>query len=80
MGAGGSLVPVFSGLLGSGPGAGMALMFLLAGLIGVLIGFGAYLFRVVRNVEDIIPDHQAAVDLNREVTARKGKQNTTGSP
>lgn len=73
MGAGGSLVPVFSGLLGSGPGAGMALMFLLAGLIGVLIGFGAYLFRVVRNVEDIIPDHQAAVDLNREVTARKGK-------
>jgi DHA3 family macrolide efflux protein-like MFS transporter len=58
---GGSLEPFFSGLVGTGPGAGMALMFVIAGFCGVIIGFGGYLFKVVRNVEDIIPDHQALI-------------------
>jgi DHA3 family macrolide efflux protein-like MFS transporter len=57
--AGGGLESVFSGLVGTSPGAGMALMFVIAGLCGVLIGFGGYAFKAVRNVEDIIPDHQA---------------------
>ncbi len=61
MKAGGSLEPIFSSLVGTGPGAGMALMFLIAGLCGVLIGFGGYAFKVVRNVEDIIPDHDTNI-------------------
>jgi hypothetical protein len=63
--AGGSLEPVFGMLVGTGPGAGMALMFVIAGLCGVLIGFGSYAFKAVRDVEDIIPDHQATVSINR---------------
>ena len=59
MKVGGSLEPLFSGLVGTGPGAGMALMFVIAGLCGVIIGFGGYAFKAVRDVEDIIPDHQA---------------------
>jgi DHA3 family macrolide efflux protein-like MFS transporter len=63
MKAGGSLESVFSGLVGTGPGAGMALMFVVAGLCGVIIGFGGYVFKAVRDVEDIIPDHQATSAL-----------------
>jgi len=54
---GGSLVPALSWLVGTGPGAGMALMFIISGCLGMLVGLGGYIFRVVRNVEDILPDH-----------------------
>lgn len=56
---GGSLAPLFSELVGTGPGAGMSLMFVIAGALGILIGLGGYAFRVVRNVEDILPDYQS---------------------
>lgn len=56
---GGNLAPLFSELVGTGPGAGMSLMFVIAGALGILIGLGGYAFRVVRNVEDILPDHQS---------------------
>jgi len=58
---GGSLVHVFGGLVGIGPGAGMALMFLISGSLGMFVGLGGYAFRVVRNVEDILPDHTQQV-------------------
>jgi len=54
---GGSLVPALSWLVGTGPGAGMALMFIISGCLGMLVGLGGYIFRVVRDVEDILPDH-----------------------
>jgi MFS family permease len=57
---GGSLAPVFGWLVGTGPGAGMALIFIFAGLIGAATGLGGFLFDAVRNVEDILPDHDAA--------------------
>ncbi len=69
MAVGGSLEPFFSSLVGSGPGAGMGLMFVIAGLCGVLIGFGGYAFKVVRNVEDIIPDHQATASTQQPNTS-----------
>jgi len=62
---GGSLEPTFRGLVGIGPGAGMALMFIIAGLCGVLIGFGSYAVKAVREVEDMIPDYQAAISINQ---------------
>jgi hypothetical protein len=50
----------FGGLVGTGPGAGMALWLMLTGILGALVGLGGYAFPVVRNAEDILPDHQAA--------------------
>ncbi len=54
---GGSLVGTFSWLVGSGPGAGMSLLYIFAGLIVVAIGLGGYLFPAIRDTESILPDH-----------------------
>jgi len=61
---GGSLAVTFGGLVGTGPGTGMSLMFVIAGALGVLIGLGGYAFRVVRNIEDILPDYKIDADLS----------------
>jgi hypothetical protein len=61
MAQGGLLANGFGGLVGTGPGAGMALMFVLSGLLGLGIGLGGYLFPLVRNVESILSDHEAKV-------------------
>lgn len=57
---GGSLAPIFSGLVGTGPGAGMALILVFAGLLGAAVTWSGYLFPSVRNVEDLLPDHLQA--------------------
>ena len=56
---GGSLAPTFGWLVGTGPGAGMALVFIIMGLLGTLPGLVGYAFDAVRNIEDILPDHDA---------------------
>ena len=61
MQVGGALAPIFGGILGVGPGAGISLMFVLAGIGGILIGLAGYAFRSVRNAEDILPDHEARI-------------------
>ncbi|MCU0514864.1 MAG: MFS transporter [Anaerolineae bacterium] len=53
---GGALAGVFGGLLGTGPGAGMALMFLVCGSLGVLVSLGGYLFPAIREAEQRLPD------------------------
>jgi len=53
----GSLAGLFGGLVGTGPGAGMSLMFVIVGLLGTLVALGGYAFRVVRDAEDILPDY-----------------------
>ena len=32
-------------------------MFVITGVMGVLVGLGGYLFPIIRNAEDILPDH-----------------------
>jgi MFS family permease len=59
MAEGGSLAGAFGWLVGSGTGAGMGLQFVAAGLLAALAGLGGYLFPVVRNAEDILPDHDS---------------------
>jgi MFS family permease len=54
---GGSWVELFGSLVGTGPGAGMSVMFLIAGLVGTMTSLLGYLFPAVRNAEDILPDH-----------------------
>ncbi|MFC2083012.1 MFS transporter [Candidatus Bipolaricaulota bacterium] len=56
---GGSLATIFGPLVGTGPGAGMGLMFVFTGLLGALVGLSGYLFPAVRNAEDLLPDHDA---------------------
>lgn len=56
---GGSLVSTFGWLVGSGPGAGMALIFVLVGIGGALVGLAGYLAPTVRHVEALLPDHDA---------------------
>jgi len=57
---GGALAPTFGFLVGVGPGAGIALMLVLFGVIGTFVGIGAYAVRAVRYAEDLLPDHDAA--------------------
>lgn len=54
---GGSLVPYFGWLVGVGPGTGISLLWVFLGVIGFVCGLGGYLFREVRDVESILPDH-----------------------
>ena len=53
----GPLAPVFGPLVGTGPGAGMAVMFLGTATFGGLMSLAAYLFPRVRNIEAELPDH-----------------------
>lgn len=58
---GGSLEPIFGGLVGTGPGAGMAVIFVLTGLLGILVAAAGFSVRSIREVELLIPDHDAPV-------------------
>jgi hypothetical protein len=55
----GALAPIFGNLLGTGPGAGMSLMFMFSGIGGFLIGLSGYAIPAVRDVEVILPDFDA---------------------
>lgn len=57
---GGRLASLFGPLVGSGPGAGIALMFVFTGLLAMAAGASGYLFRIVRDAEILLPDHDAA--------------------
>ena len=64
---GGSWAHLFGWLVGNGPGAGMSLMFVIAGALGMFVGLGGYAIPVVRNVEDVLPDHDVEVEPSKEV-------------
>jgi hypothetical protein len=64
MQTGGSLVDVFGWLVGTGPGAGMGLMFLQTSILGTLICVGGMLIPAVRNVDQ----PREAVTLNLSVS------------
>ena len=54
-----ALSRVFGPIVGTGPGAGMALMFVFAGILVTFVGLSGYLFPAVRNAETLLPDHDA---------------------
>lgn len=56
---GGALSGVFGWLVGTGPGAGIGLLFVLLGILGAAITLSGYAFKSVRDVEKDIPDHDA---------------------
>lgn len=51
-------------IIGTGPGRGIACMFLIMGLMKVLVSFGAYLYPRIRLVEDDLPDAIAEEPVN----------------
>jgi DHA3 family macrolide efflux protein-like MFS transporter len=60
MQGGGRLADTFGWLVGTGAGAGMALILVLSGLAAALVAVAGYSARAVRNAEAILPDYDAA--------------------
>ena len=63
---GGSLSGTFGPLLGTGPGAGMSIMFLIAGTLGMIVAITGFLTPFVRNAESILPDAKVVVEDEAE--------------
>jgi hypothetical protein len=57
---GGALVGPLSGVFGTGPGAGMALLIVMTGALQAIGGLAGYASRAVRRVETSLPDHDSA--------------------
>jgi MFS transporter, DHA3 family, macrolide efflux protein len=58
----GVLAGTFGWLVGTGAGAGMALIFVFAGVLGVLVGIVALLYKPVRDIETLLPDHEPSAE------------------
>jgi len=58
---GGALAEELGWLVGTGPGAGMGLLFVITGILGAGVALGGYLVPSVRQVESLLPDHDAEV-------------------
>lgn len=52
-----ALAAAFGPLVGAGPGAGMGLIMVLCGFLGLLAPVIAYFIPAIRNAETILPDH-----------------------
>jgi hypothetical protein len=63
---------VFVPLVGSGPGAGMALIMVFMGILGALVGVVGYLVPAVRNAEDLLPDHDAVEGPSLDAAVQAG--------
>jgi DHA3 family macrolide efflux protein-like MFS transporter len=61
------LAEAFGCLVGNGPGSGIALQFILAGLVYTIIPLIVYLFiPTVRDLEDRLPDHDQMAKLEQD--------------
>ena len=60
---GGLIAPYFGWLVGVGPGTGISLLWLFLGVIGCVCSLAGYLFKTIRDVESIIPDHDELQNL-----------------
>jgi MFS family permease len=52
-----AMAATFGPLVGTGPGAGMGLVMVLCGLLGLLVPVVAYFVPAIRNAEALLPDH-----------------------
>ena len=52
-----AMAELFGPLVGTGVGTGMALIYVFAGVLGAVGALSGYLIPAIRNVEDIMPDH-----------------------
>jgi len=61
--AGGAAADAWGWLVGSGPGAGMGLLIVIAGLLSALAGVVGYATPQIRNAERLMPDHDAGATV-----------------
>jgi MFS family permease len=54
---GGALAGTVGGVIGVGPGRGIAFLFIILGVLSIVFTIIAYLYPRLRNLEDEIPDH-----------------------
>jgi MFS family permease len=52
-----TLALTLGGLIGTGPGRGMALLFIIGGILACLVGLGGYTVRILREADTLLPDH-----------------------
>jgi MFS family permease len=64
MSAGGAWAARFGWLVGVGPGAGMGLILVIVGLLGATAGIIGYAVTAIRDIERIMPDHDATPALS----------------
>jgi len=57
---GGSLATTFGPILGTGKGAGIGFVIAIGGIIAILVGLTGYLVKPIREIETLLPDHEAA--------------------
>lgn len=62
MTSGGTFAQFFQPLVGSGPGAGMGLLFVFSGIFGAVAALSGYLVPAVRQIETRLPDHDAPTE------------------
>lgn len=70
MAPGGMLSQPFGGLVGTTPGAGMALLLVLAGVLSALVGLGAFFFRPVRELDTAVTG-QAETEVAAQASSRR---------
>jgi DHA3 family macrolide efflux protein-like MFS transporter len=58
----GTLAPMLGWIFGTASGAGIALLYVISSLCMLVIGLSGYAFRVLRDVEIILPDHDASIE------------------
>ena len=56
---GGWMADLLGGIFGTGSGAGMAVLYVMSSICLLVVGLGGYGFRKLRDVEAIVPDHDA---------------------
>lgn len=52
----GALAPIFGSIVGTGTGAGIALIYAIASIWMLMVGIGGYFFPTLRNAEKLLPD------------------------
>ncbi|MDX1993310.1 MAG: MFS transporter [bacterium] len=60
---GGNLAQTFGGLIGTGPGAGMALIMVITGVMATIFSASGYLVPAIRKAETLIPDYDAGGEI-----------------
>lgn len=79
MQAGGSLAPTLGGVFGTGPGAGMAVIVTIIGVVGALYPLIFLAIPAARDVEAIVPDFDAAAGPGPGITAEAQSASVTGT-
>ncbi len=74
MQTGGSLESAFGGLVGTGAGAGMSLIFIITALLGTVVSLAGYLVPAIRNIEDILPDYDEEPELILDSTEQTASE------